>query len=186
MKPDFQNQEMEDFASAFRQGLHTGITNLFNAWYISLCQYICSLTNDAASAEEIASEAFIKTWKYREQFYSSDDIRAYLFTVARRDAMKWLQRKQKAPRLEALEQLPASANDFSPMLQLEIQNTIHHAIRTLPPRCRQVFELLYIEDKNVEEVAASLLISPYTVRAQKARGLSLLRPKLLPIMEKQP
>ena len=186
MKPVFHHQEMESHASAFREGMHTGITYLFNAWYISLCQYIRSLINDAPAAEEIASEAFIKTWRYRGQFHSSGDIRAYLFTVARRDAVKWIQQKQKAPRLEKLEELPAATNEPLPMLHHEMQATIHHAIRALPPRCRQVLELLYLEDKNTEEVAASLLISPCTVRAQRARGLSLLRPKLLTIMDERP
>ncbi|MCG2615531.1 sigma-70 family RNA polymerase sigma factor [Terrimonas sp. NA20] len=185
MKPVSLQQEIERSASAFRQGMPAGMTYLFNAWYVPLCQYICSLINDPVTAEEIASEAFLKTWKYRLQFHSSEDIRAYLFTIARRDAFKWTQQKQKAPRLETLQELTAATTELLPMIHEEIRTTIHNAIQTLPNRCRQVFELLYIEDKNIDEVASSLLISPYTVRAQKARGLSLLRPKLLSILEKK-
>jgi RNA polymerase sigma-70 factor (ECF subfamily) len=185
MKPVLLQQEIEGFAKAFRQGMPTGMTCLFNAWYVPLCQYIRTLIADPVSAEEIASEAFLKTWKYRARFCSADDIRAYLFTVARRDAVKWIQQKQKMPRLEALPELSAATTELLPLLHHEIQTSIRNAIQTLPKRCRQVFELLYIEDKNVDEVASSLLISPYTVRAQKARGLNLLRPKLLTILDKR-
>ncbi|MET0462013.1 MAG: sigma-70 family RNA polymerase sigma factor [Chitinophagaceae bacterium] len=184
MKPLFL-QEMEGFALAFRQGLPAGMTCLFNAWYLPLCQYIRSLITDAIAAEEIASEAFLKTWKHRAQFHSIDEIRAYLFTIARRDAFKWTQQKQRSPRLETLPELTTNSTDMLPLIHQEIQTTIYNAIQTLPTRCRQVFELLYLEDRNIDEVASSLLISPHTVRAQKARGLNLLRPKLATILNER-
>lgn len=177
MKTVLAQQDMESYASAFRLGIHHGMTNLFDAWYPSLCDYICSLINDRSSAEEIASEAFLKTWRHCGQFNSAGEIRAYLFTIAKRDAFR-LQR-QNYKRISFCDESQAASTAAPVTFENEIQETISDAVRTLPPRCRQIFELLYIEGKDTDEIAKQLVISPYTVRAHKARAIHLLRPKLL-------
>jgi len=179
---------MESNATAFQQGLHAGIAVLFDAWYPSLCSYIRSLTNDHSVAEEIASEAFVKTWQYRQQFSTSDAIRAYLFTIARRDAFRLLQHRQKNREVSIPENLlltTAQSVQSPEILQTEISEAIADAIHTLPPRCRQIFKLLYTEGMGTSEIARELVISPYTVRAQKARAINLLRSKLLRVLSEK-
>jgi len=181
MKTDFSGRNMESYAIAFQQGDIEGIKTLFTAWYAPLCIYIDSLIQHKAASEEIASEAFVKTWHYRQQFSSINAIRAYLFTVAKRDAFRWQQRQQKNRSVSLPDQLPAiqEPDHHTCMVRTETLCLLHKAIRELPPRCRQIFQLLYVQGKKTAEVAKELAISPYTVRAQKARGLNLLRPKLL-------
>ena len=180
MKTDFLNREMESHAIAFQQGHLSGIKFLFTAWYASLCAYLLSLIRDRAVSEEIASEAFVKTWHYRQRFSSAGSIRAYLFTVAKRDAFRWQQRQQKSRQVILPDQLPAipEPDHYSSMISTESRDLLHKAIEGLPPRCRQIFRLLYVQGKKTEEVAREMSISPDTVRAQKARGLNLLRPRL--------
>lgn len=182
MKTDFSGRNMESYAVAFQQGDLDGIKFLFTAWYAPLCAYIDSLIQDKAASEEIASEAFVKIWHYRRRLNSIDAIRAYLFTVAKRDAFRWQQQQQKNRPVPFLpHQLPAiqEPDHYSRMVNTETLRLLHKAITELPPRCRQIFQLLYVQGKKTAEVAEELAISPYTVRVQKARGLNLLRPKLL-------
>lgn len=173
---------MESYAMAFQQGNLEGIKVLFIAWYAPLCSYIDSLIQHKAASEEIASEAFVKTWHYRKQLSSVNAIRAYLFTVAKRDAFRWQQQQQKNRAISLSDQLPAvqEPDHYSRLVNTETLGLLHKAITELPPRCRQIFQLLYVQGKKTAEVAKELAISPYTVRAQKTRGLNLLRPKLLP------
>jgi RNA polymerase sigma-70 factor (ECF subfamily) len=187
VKTNFLNREMESHAIAFQQGDMSGIKFLFTAWYTSLCAYLGSLIHDQATSEEIASEAFVKTWHYRQQFTSASSIRAYLFTVAKRDAFRWQQRKQKNRQVALHDQLPAipEPDHYTSMVSTENLHLLHKAIEELPPRCKQIFQLLYIQGKKTEEVAKEMSISPDTVRAQKARGLNLLRPKLLSFFNDQ-
>jgi RNA polymerase sigma-70 factor, ECF subfamily len=183
MKTVSVQRQLEDYVAAFREGMQGGISYLFDAWYPSLCDYIQSLINDNASAEEIASEAFMKTWKYRQQLESAGDIRAYLFTIARRDAYKWRQRKDK--RRQTRKRKTAQGQQLLPegylpeVLATETRITIADVIGTLPPRCREILQLIYLEGKDTDEIARELFISPYTVRSQKSRGLQILKPKLL-------
>lgn len=181
MKTNFLNRELESHAIAFQRGDMSGITFLFTAWYASLCNYLGSLIHDACVSEEIASEAFVKTWHYRQHLNSADSIRAYLFTVAKRDAFRWLQRQQKNRQVALPDVLPAipEPDHYTSMISAENLHLLHQAIEELPPRCKQIFRLLYIQGKRTEEVAKEMSISPDTVRAQKARGLNLLRSRLL-------
>ncbi|HEX2845563.1 MAG TPA: sigma-70 family RNA polymerase sigma factor [Chitinophagaceae bacterium] len=181
MKTDFSGRNLESYAPAFQQGDMEGIKILFTTWYTPLCAYIDSLIQHKAVSEEIASEAFVKTWHHRQQLSSVNAIRAYLFTIAKRDAFRWQQWQQKNRAISLPDQLPAiqEPDHHSCMVRIETLRLLHKAIRELPPRCRQVFQLLYVQGKKTAEVAKELAISPYTVRAQKARGLNLLRPRLL-------
>ncbi len=181
MKTDFSGRNMESYALAFQQGDMEGIKTFFIAWYVPLCTYIDSLIKHKAVSEEIASEAFVKTWHYRQQFSSANAIRAYLFTVAKRDAFRWQQWQQKNRAISLPDQLPAvqEPDHHTCMVRIETLRLMHKAIRELPPRCRQIFQLLYVQGKKTGDVAKELAISPCTVRAQKARGLNLLRPRLL-------
>ncbi|RYG35179.1 MAG: sigma-70 family RNA polymerase sigma factor [Chitinophagaceae bacterium] len=185
MKTDLFHRNIETCINAFRQGEPNAIKFLFSAWYQPLCAYIASLIHHFDAAEEIASEAFVKTWHYRQQFFSTDEIRAYLFTIAKRDAFRWQQQQQRNRQVTMPDQLPAypEPDHYYLIAHREILQLLHSAIKQLPPRCSQIFQLLYVQGKKTEEVARELAISPYTVRAQKARGLSLLRPKLLSFLK---
>ena len=180
MNTDFSKQDLETYALAFQQGDQQAVRFLFTNWYPHLCSYIRSLIQDENAAKEIASEAFLKITAYHSQLHSSDAIRAYLYTIAKRDAYRWQQQKHRHSFLPVEQWLPdIEADHFSSMVKSETIQLLHKAITQLPPRCRQVFQLLYVQGKKTEEVAHELAISPYTVRAQRARGLALLRPKLL-------
>jgi RNA polymerase sigma-70 factor (ECF subfamily) len=60
----------------------------------------------------------------------------------------------------------------------EIHAAVHQAIQQLPPKCREVFRLHYLQGMDYEEIAKELKVSISTVRNQKARALALLRKQM--------
>jgi RNA polymerase sigma-70 factor (ECF subfamily) len=64
------------------------------------------------------------------------------------------------------------------MIESELYHEIFIAINTLPPKCSQIFKMLYIEGKDYLQIARELNLSINTVRNQKARGILLLRQRL--------
>jgi RNA polymerase sigma factor (sigma-70 family) len=52
-------------------------------------------------------------------------------------------------------------------------------LEALPPRCRDIIRLIFKEDLSTDEIAERLGIDRQNVRSQKARGLQLLRSRLL-------
>ena len=55
---------------------------------------------------------------------------------------------------------------------------VYLALKTLPPKCRQVFTMLYVQGKPVKEIAEELQLSVSTVKSHKATALKLLRKQL--------
>ena len=174
-------KDSPQLVQAFQQGDIKALQLCFDEFYAALCYYACSYTHDMEVAKEIASEAFIKTWKYREQFTNAGSIRAYLYKVVRGDASDWHIKKQRYP-ISALPDnedfVTPDPDEFAKLVKAEMLRHIYNAIENLPTECRKIFRLLYIDGKKVAEIAEQLNLSPSTVKAQKARGLALLRKKI--------
>jgi len=173
----------DEYAIAFQNGDERALSYFFNEFYSALCIYAAYYTHNDASAQEIVADAFVKTWQQRNQLSSAGSIRAYLFTVVRHDAIKWYQKEHRVTRLwlngqeentEAVED-----NAFDMIVRSEVARYLHHALNILPPKCRKIFQLLYIEGKSIPEIAKQLKIAQSTVRAQKLHGLDALRRKIL-------
>jgi RNA polymerase sigma-70 factor (ECF subfamily) len=61
------------------------------------------------------------------------------------------------------------------VIEAEVLKRVYKAVEGLPDKCRRVFELTYLEEKSVAEIAALLQISPANVSVQRHRALQLLR-----------
>lgn len=174
--------DTRELTKAFQDGDEKALKIYFNEFYPALCLYASSFTHDMEPAKEIASEAFYKTWKYREQFIDPGAVRAYLYTIVRRDASRWhiKEQRMKLSTLlpgEGMEEI--AADEFARLVTAETLRHIYNAIETLPGECRKIYRMLYVDGKKTAEIATELNISPSTVKAQKARGLNLLRKKIL-------
>lgn len=169
-------------AIAFQRGDEKGLAFFFDELYPALCIYANYYTANEAAAQEIASEAFLKTWKTRSQFFRAGSIRAYLYTIVRRDAIKWHQKEKRIMDMRKNDDEKNvnedNDNPFTNLVRAETARHLHRAISTLPPQCRKVFQLLYLEGKTVGEIAAILQLSPSTIKTQKQRGLEALRKQL--------
>jgi len=66
---------INEYVTSFRIGEDAGISFFFREYYPMLCFYAVKLIKDKCAAEEIASEAFIKIQRHREQFSNATQIR---------------------------------------------------------------------------------------------------------------
>ena len=65
------------------------------------------------------------------------------------------------------------------IIRSETIHLLHKAIAHLPAECSKIFTKLYIEGKSITETAQEMNIAVSTVKNQKARGIKLLKPKLI-------
>ena len=56
---------------------------IYELYFKDIYLFLCSLTKDESLAEELVQEAFFKALKAIDRFDGSQDIRAWLFTIAR-------------------------------------------------------------------------------------------------------
>ena len=68
------------------------------------------------------------------------------------------------------------------IIRAEFYGELYRAINTLPPECRKIFTMLYLEGKTVRETAEELGLALTTVKTQKVRGLAALKKKLRPYL----
>jgi RNA polymerase sigma factor (sigma-70 family) len=76
----------------------------------------------------------------------------------------------------------AKDNIETDIIRAEFYAELYRAINTLPPECRKIFTMLYLEGKSARETAEELGLALSTVKTQKARGAGCFEEKLRPYL----
>lgn len=172
---------VEELLHAFRAGQETGFNFVFREFYAALTYFSFSLVKNKEEAEEIAGDALLKIWERREGFENLASIKSFLYTTVRNASLNKLRQwRREANR----------ANGWMPLQDKSDKEVLHHiiesetyrelllALNTLPPQCRKIFSMLYIQGKSYQQVARELNLSIATIRSQKARAISLIRQRV--------
>jgi RNA polymerase sigma-70 factor (ECF subfamily) len=122
----------------------------------------------------------LELWRRRESLASDGSAQAYLFQAARNRVLNHLRHLKIEQRSE-----PEIAGDSSStphadaeVTHEELSAAVQDAVRSLPDRCREVFELSRVHGLKYAEIATELGISVKTVEAQMGKALRTLRERL--------
>ncbi len=151
--------------------------------------FLARRTLDAAIAADLAAETFaqaLRSWpRLRER--SEPEVRAWLFTVARRQVSRYLRRgrveRRAVQRLGI--RLPAMHEDDVAAIEeraglAELRAALGVELARLSPDQREALRLRVVEERSYAEVAQALGVSEQTVRARVSRGLRALAGALEP------
>lgn len=171
----------QEYASLFQQGDEQALAFFFREFHPALALFASRWVQSRSIAEEIAADAFVKTWKMHWKLSSYLAIRTYLYKTVRRDSQLALKREQRRTEIHKLSQPPEITNDtpFDQTVRSEVYRLIHSALRNLSPGNRKVLTMHYLEGKTTGQIARELDLSTNTVKTQKARGLEALRKTIL-------
>jgi RNA polymerase sigma-70 factor (family 1) len=174
-----------DLAERIRGGEERAFRELFDALYDQLLRFAHALVRDAATAEDLVQEAFVRTWDHRNTFVSGQPLRAYLYRTVRNLSLNHLRDDQTRQRLLDDVTIADSGAMPRPMLgpsdhvaALELSAELARLIDTLPPRQREALTLSRIEGLSHDEVAAVMGCAPRTVNNHLVAALSFLRRQL--------
>jgi RNA polymerase sigma-70 factor (ECF subfamily) len=152
----------------------------FRTWYPVLVRVAAAIVKDVDAAEEVAQDVMVQLWRRRHVLDATLSLRAYLLRSIRNRALNQLRharvRRDSAADVEALYDEPAGSDQ--PVVAGELTDAVHIALRELPPRCREIFELSRVDGLKYSEIAEALGISPKTVEAQIGKALRILRIRL--------
>lgn len=155
---------------------------LYRATVTPLRRYLTRFLGDAAEAQDVAHDAYVRVWPEIERD-TARKPEALLYTTARRLALNRLKRRRIGPFTAA----PADDNTPSAapgvVQQVIARQELHRleqAIAQLPEGCRAVLLLRKVELLSHQEIADRLGIAISTVEKQHARALRLLRAALAP------
>jgi RNA polymerase sigma-70 factor (ECF subfamily) len=160
------------------------IERLFKEFYPILVWFSFRIVNDQLVAEEIAEDSFIELWK-RGGSREIKNIKSFLYTIVHNRSLNWVRdNKKNLERLnEASSTFDSTEESFiDQVIMAELIRDLHAAIEMLPPQCRKIFKLLYIEGKDVREAAEILNLAPGTIYKQQARGIAILKKIVSPLI----
>ncbi len=181
MEAGYHNWTPEDYAAAFQHGDEQALAFIYREFHPVLSHYAHHWVQSRPIAEEIASEALIKTWRMHHKLDSYGAIRAYLYKTVRNASLDSLEQEQKKAKLYQMAQPGKTTHDtpFDQLVRSETYRIIHTALKQLSPANRKVIIMHYLEGKTTGQIATELNLHPSTVKTQKLKGLQALRKKLL-------
>lgn len=133
-----------------------------NELYEALRRYVTRLLGDPDAARDITQEVFLRL---EQQKGTVQQVRAWSYRTARNLVLNRFRNKSaQLGHAEALDELPADATRFNPVLLAEKKETlqmIQDKMNDLPPRQREVLRLKFQEGLKYAEIA-DVLNEPVT------------------------
>lgn len=163
----------------FKEGSKEAFAAVYKSHYTALFFFVKRFVIDRAEAEDITAETFIKLWKIRHNFDSHQNIKAFLYITARNACLDCLRARQRSTGMQQeMLYLLLQNNNITFLhdeIKVDVLTQVKEKIENLPPKCKQIFKMAFLERLKNAEIAEKLGLTLQTVKNQKVRAIKLLR-----------
>lgn len=145
---------------------------IYERYYRDVYRFALFLTGDAAHAEDLAADTFVRAWTVRDRI-RYETVRAYLLTICRnlyRDGLRSA-RQQVALDHEMADRTPTID------VQIEHASTLHYVrarLRHVARGDRRALLLYVVREMSYPEIAAVLGVSVAAVKSRIFRAREAL------------
>jgi RNA polymerase sigma-70 factor (family 1) len=154
---------------------------LYQQWYTSFCYFANRYVKEPQVAEDIVSDVALKVWEKKDDLKNIVVLKNYFYTSIRNACINYINKEKS--RKERINKNAGPLQESTILENIIRTETLHElelAIENLPTQCRKVFIKLFKEGKTLSEAAEEMGLSIFTIKAQRQRGIQLLRKKLIP------
>lgn len=186
--PDDERQSDALSVAAVRSGALHAFEAIMRRHNRRLYRLARSIVKNAAEAEDIVQETYIRAFNHLDQYGGQAPFSAWLARIARNQALACLRRRGAVSRSCSIDKSAAAEQFAEPeyavdtpedaMRREQLARVLEAAIDRLPLMFRSVFVMRAVEQLSVEETAAYLEIRPATVKTRFFRARALLRDHL--------
>ena len=169
----------------FRKGNQDAMCEVFERYHKRLIGFIRIYTRNQEVAEELAQEVFLEAYRQRNEIRSAEGLRPWLFTVAKRKAIR-LMNKKDTQMLVAFEndQLEEIAPGHSAEQEIELRvkqtgSLLQKAIAELKPRDQEMVALRFFGGLQINEISETMEIPMGSVGVFLNRSLEKIRCSLV-------
>jgi RNA polymerase sigma-70 factor (ECF subfamily) len=152
---------------------------IFNEFYPSLCRFLeCLLGGASGAAQDIAQESFMSLYRTGPGKIARDEVRFWLFRVARNFALNELNKRSTRQRLfgKVVDALRPQTQGLAERLEAaERKELILGMLKHLPEHQRAALLLREQEEMSYTEIARVLNVSEAKVKVDIFRARSTLR-----------
>ncbi|GAB3408392.1 hypothetical protein GCM10027515_25620 [Schumannella luteola] len=136
----------------------------------ALIRYATLVSGRRDEAADLVQDALVKTFGRLRNGYTVDNAEPY---VRRAIMTLWLDRARRASRWRAIAPLEYRPDETpAPSGGVDARLDLHRELERLSPRERACLVLRYYDDLKVDDIAATLRISPGTVKRYLSDGLA--------------
>jgi RNA polymerase sigma-70 factor (sigma-E family) len=150
-----------------------GVTDLFRDHHLELVRLALLMVGDVATAEDVVQDAFERLQRrwpgLRQPSNSLAYVRSSVLNGCRSVHRRAAVARKHVPKLAG-----SSAGGPDAASAADDRGEMAAALRRLPRRQREVLVLRYYLDLDPAEIAATLRITPSSVRSTLTRGLAAL------------
>jgi RNA polymerase sigma-70 factor (family 1) len=158
------------------EGDEKAFSSLYYKYHHRLGIYLYQLTSSRPFAEELLQDVFCKVWEKRDQLPAIENFQAWLFTIAKNQALNAL-RSVVSERLQK-KVWEKNQVDVSGLDQLTTEDQLQlldKAISQLPPQQKKVFMLSRYKRLKYIEIAEELNLSKETIKSYLQIATSSIR-----------
>ncbi len=188
--PDPHTTDDAPEIAAAQAGDESAFTALITRYRQPVLNFVYRLTGEAATAEDLAQEVFVRAWRALPRYRQRPDaaFATWLFQIARHAAIDALRRRKCDPLSQArggeedLAAQPAAGSVHDDLQRRETASRIAAAIALLPEEQRTAMILSEYEGLPDAAIAAVMSCSPKAVEARLYRARHALRTALADLL----
>jgi RNA polymerase sigma-70 factor (ECF subfamily) len=173
---DAPGEAMGDLSDRLARGEPAAFAELFDACADALHHYLVVRLHSRADADDVVQETFVRLARMRSKLRGVENLQAYVFTVARHEAARWLERRSSEQRNRA-----ASAADLYCEARLDdrearlVAEELAQALSRLSTDEREVIELKTTAGMTLREIAQVTGVPQGTVATRYRAAIGRLR-----------
>lgn len=179
------NPTDEQLVEAYLKGDSQALNLLIKRYLTPIFNYALSFVKDAALAEDIAQEVFVKAWKKIKKFNHQYKFKNWLYAIAKNTCLDYF-KKNKTINFSELDFLDdnllfenlikeAAASPQAELARTQAADMVRAAVAKLPEIYKKTIKLHYLNGFKFREVAAILKESIETVKSRNRRALICLK-----------
>ncbi|WP_162657113.1 RNA polymerase sigma factor [Tuwongella immobilis] len=163
---------------------------LVDRYWEPLYRWLCYLSHDPTTAEDLTQETFLKAFAALESFRPGSHFRAWLFRIGQNNFVNHRREQKRKQFTLPMELTQPGDGPLGELLSREGVTKLVEAIHKLPTDFRAALLLRIEEELSFKEIATILSITEETARWRvfKARQklMQVLSPELVPSIESLP
>ena len=182
VRDDLDNEWMRSLAG----GEELALNRLMDAWSEPIIAYLTRLTSNAATAADLAQETFVRVYRHRYRFSTSQKFSTWLFAIATNLARNHARWRGRHPEIllehENLSNLPHAAAHAAPderAIANERLIAVEKAVVELAHELREVLILATWHGMSHSEIARVQNTSEKAVELRLYRARKMLRELLV-------
>lgn len=192
MRTDSTEADVRDRADMERlmAGHDAALNDLMERHATPVFHFLYRMLNNEDDANDLAQETFVRIFRARETFRTTEKFTTWLYTIAANLARNHLRWRVRHPNISLEAETELNDQPLASVLPSETPGpdetalaaervaAVRAAVNRLPDGMREAIVLCEWEDRSVAEAAAILETTPKAVESRLHRGRQILRERL--------